>query len=100
MDMILTGRSVEAPEALAMGLANRVVPKGQARQAAEALAAELAALPQQCMRADRLSALGQWGMSEADAIDVEFGSLTRVAAEALEGAGRFAAGEGRHGASA
>jgi enoyl-CoA hydratase len=100
MDMILTGRGVKADEALAMGLANRVVPKGEARQAAEALAAEMSALPQQCMRADRLSALSQWGMSEADAIDFEFGSLTRVAAEAIEGAGRFAAGAGRHGASA
>jgi enoyl-CoA hydratase len=100
MDMILTGRGVGAAEAHAMGLANRVVPKGQARQAAEELAAELAALPQQCLRADRLSALNQWGMPEADAIDFEFGSLTRVAAEALEGAGRFAAGAGRHGAPA
>ena len=54
MDMILTGRGVEADEAYAMGLANRVVPKGQARQRAEELAGELAKLPQQCMRADRL----------------------------------------------
>jgi enoyl-CoA hydratase len=100
MDMILTGREVDAAEAHAIGLANRVVPKGQARQAAEELAAELAALPQQCLRADRLSALNQWGMSEADAIDFEFGSLSRVAAEALEGAGRFASGAGRHGAPA
>lgn len=100
MDMILTGRPVDATEAYDIGLANRVVPKGQARQAAEELAAELAALPQQCMRSDRLSMLAQWGMSEKDAIDFEFGSLTRVAAEALEGAGRFAAGAGRHGAPA
>lgn len=100
MDMILTGRPVDAAEAYDIGLANRVVPKGQARQAAEELAAELAALPQQCMRSDRLSMLAQWGMSEKDAIDFEFGSLTRVAAEALEGAGRFAAGAGRHGAPA
>lgn len=100
MDMILTGREVKADEALAMGLANRVVPKGQARQAAEELAAQLAALPQQCMRSDRLSALRQWGLSEAEAIDVEFASISRVAAEALEGAGRFAAGAGRHGAPA
>jgi enoyl-CoA hydratase len=100
MDMILTGRGVKADEALAMGLANRVVPKGQARQAAEELAAQLAALPQQCMRSDRLSALHQWGLSEAEAIDVEFASMHRVAAEALAGAGRFAAGAGRHGAPA
>ena len=62
MDLILTGRAVDANEAYAMGLANRVVPKGEARQRAEELAAELAALPQQCMRADRLSMLHQWGM--------------------------------------
>jgi enoyl-CoA hydratase len=100
MDLILTGRAVEAQEALAIGLANRVVPKGQARQAAEALAAELAALPQQCLRSDRLSMMGQWGLSEAEAIDVEFASLSRVAAESLSGAKRFADGAGRHGASA
>ncbi|MCV7028620.1 crotonase/enoyl-CoA hydratase family protein [Mycobacterium sherrisii] len=100
LDLILTGRAVKADEALAMGLANRVVPKGQARQAAEQLAAELAALPQQCLRADRLSALHQWGLPESAAIDQEFASIAKVAAEANEGAGRFAAGAGRHGASA
>jgi enoyl-CoA hydratase len=100
MDLILTGRPVEAQEALAIGLANRVVGKGEARQAAEAMAAELAALPQLCLRADRLSALNQWGMSEADAIDAEFASLSRVAAESLAGAQRFADGAGRHGARA
>jgi enoyl-CoA hydratase len=100
MDMILTGRGVAADEALVIGLANRVVPKGQARQAAEELAAQLASLPQQCMRSDRLSALHQWGVSEAEALDFEFASISRVAGEAMEGAGRFAAGAGRHGASA
>jgi len=97
MDMILTGRAVGADEALAIGLANRVVPKGQSRQAAEELAAELARSPQDCMRADRLSALHQWGHSEADAMDFEFGSLSRVAAESIAGAKRFADGAGRHG---
>ena len=63
------------------------------------MAAELAALPQQCLRADRLSALGQWGMSEAAAMDVEFASLSQVAAESLAGAKRFADGAGRHGAT-
>ncbi len=100
MDLILTGRAVGAEEALAIGLANRVVPKGQARQRAEELAAELALLPQQCMRSDRLSALQQWGMSEGDALDNEFASMARVKDEAMEGAGRFSAGAGRHGARA
>jgi enoyl-CoA hydratase len=100
MDMILTGRGVGANEAYAMGLANRVVPKGEARQRAEELAAELAELPQGCMRADRMSALNQWGMSEAEAMDFEFGSMSRVSAESLEGASRFASGAGRHGAKA
>src|SRR6201997_3716829 len=100
MDMILTGRGVAADEALAIGLANRVVPKGKSRQAAEELAAELAALPQQCLRSDRLSMLNQWGMSEPDAIDFEFGSISRVAEESLAGAQRFAEGAGRHGAPA
>jgi enoyl-CoA hydratase len=98
MDMILTGRSVDAAEAFAIGLANRVVPTGQSRQRAEELAAQLAALPQQCLRADRLSQLGQWGMSESAAMDIEFGSMSRVAAESLAGAKQFADGAGRHGA--
>jgi enoyl-CoA hydratase len=97
MDMILTGRAVDAHEALAMGLANRVVPNGQSRSAAEELAAELARLPQGCMRSDRLSALHQWGHSQAEALDFEFGSLARVAAESIDGARRFADGAGRHG---
>ena len=100
MDLILTGRAVGAEEALAIGLANRVVPTGQARDKAEELAAELAGLPQQCLRADRLSVLHQWGRPEAEAMDFEFGSMSRVAAESLEGASRFAAGAGRHGAKA
>lgn len=100
MDMILTGRAVDAAEAHAIGLANRVVPTGQARAAAEQLAGELAELPQRCLRSDRLSVLHQWGMTEPHAMDVEFGSLARVADEARRGAGRFAGGAGRHGAKA
>lgn len=97
MDMILTGRAVDAHEALAMGLANRVVPNGQSRTAAEELAAELARSPQGCMRSDRLSALHQWGRPQAEALDFEFGSLAKVAAESIDGARRFAEGAGRHG---
>lgn len=100
MDLILTGRAVDADEAHAIGLANRVVPKGQARRAAEELAAELARLPQGCLRADRASALRQWGGTEAEAMDAEFGSLSAVAAESIAGARRFADGAGRHGAPA
>lgn len=100
MDMILTGRAVDADEAHAIGLANRVVQTGDARRAAEQLAAELTELPQGCLRSDRLSALRQWGMSEADALDQEFESIEKVAEEALRGAGRFAGGAGRHGAKA
>ena len=100
MDLILTGRAVDAQEALAIGLANRVVATGDARRAAEALAAELATSPQLCMRADRLSMMGQWGMPEADAIDAEFASLSRVSSESLAGARRFSDGAGRHGGTA
>lgn len=100
MDLILTGRAVDAQEAQAIGLANRVVPTGRSREAAEQLAAELATAPQGCLRSDRLSAINQWGYTEAEAMDVEFGSLSRVAAESLAGAKRFADGAGRHGESA
>lgn len=97
MDLILTGRPVDASEALAIGLANRVVPTGAAREAAEKLAAELSALPQTCLRSDRLSTLYQWGRSEAEAMDFEFDSLSRSASELLSGANRFVGGAGRHG---
>ncbi|MCV6979653.1 crotonase/enoyl-CoA hydratase family protein [Mycolicibacterium pulveris] len=98
MDLILTGRPVGANEALAIGLANRVVPTGTAREAAEELAAELAALPQGALRSDRLSTLYQWGRSEAEAMDFEFASLSRSASDLQSGAQRFADGAGRHGA--
>ncbi|EHI11759.1 crotonase/enoyl-CoA hydratase family protein [Mycolicibacterium thermoresistibile] len=100
MDLILTGRPVDADEALAIGLANRVVPTGEARARAEELAAELARLPQQCLRADRMSVLQQWGKREAEAMDFEFASISKVSHEAAAGASRFAAGAGRHGAPA
>ncbi len=101
MDLILTGRPVDAAEALGMGLVNRVVPPGAGRAAAERLAAEIAAFPQTCLREDRLSLLEQGGLSEQEAMAGELRhglrSLTEVS-EAADGAARFAAGAGRHGA--
>ncbi len=101
LDMILTGRPVGAAEALQMGLANRVVPKGAARAAAEALAHELAALPPICLRSDRLLAYEQWDLSFAGAMRNEFrrGAQVLASGESRAGAARFAAGAGRHGAS-
>jgi len=101
MDMILTGRSVEAEEALRIGLANRVVPAGRAVEAAVELAASLAAFPQVCLREDRASVLDQWGLPEADALAQEWVHGERaLATEAYPGAARFAAGAGRGGAPA
>lgn len=95
MDMVLTGRPVDASEALAMGLANRVVAEGTALAAAQELALQLAALPQTCLRTDRASVLAQW--DAADPLATEFSYGERAMGEALAGAARFAAGEGRHG---
>ncbi len=99
MDLILTGREVAAPEALAMGLVNRVVAPGQAQAAALELAHQLAALPQVCLRSDRLSALEQWGMAEEDAAvnEARRGRDVVRSGETLEGAARFATGAGRGG---
>jgi enoyl-CoA hydratase/carnithine racemase len=98
LDLILTGRPVGAAEALAMGLANRVVPTGTALVAARRLAEELAAFPRTCLREDRLSVLEQEGRTEADAMAGEYRhGLVSLAADTLAGAGRFAGGAGRHG---
>jgi len=98
LDMILTGRAVDAREAFAMGLANRIVPNGTSRAAAEQLAREIAAFPQNCMLTDRASAYRQWHLPLATALREE-GRLgvPIVAAEGAAGARRFAAGAGRHG---
>ncbi|TJY64992.1 crotonase/enoyl-CoA hydratase family protein [Sinimarinibacterium sp. CAU 1509] len=99
MDLILTGRPVDAQEAWQLGLANRIVPAGEALDAAEKLALEIAAFPQTCMRNDRRSAYAQWGLSESDAIANEFreGLSTLASGETVSGATRFSGGDGRHG---
>ncbi|MFD3451327.1 crotonase/enoyl-CoA hydratase family protein [Streptomyces sp. NPDC058691] len=97
MDLILTGRAVDAAEAYAMGLVNRVVPAGGAREAAERLAAEIAAFPQTCVRHDRLAVLEAEGLQEGAALAAELRHGRISLAEAAEGAARFAAGAGRHG---
>ena len=100
MDLILTGRPVDAQEALAMGLANRVVPKGQALAAALELAAQLSAFPQTCLRNDRASALAQWSLAwdAATRQEIVLGRQTLASGESQSGAARFASGAGRHGA--
>lgn len=97
LDLILTGRPVAAAEAYGMGLADRLVPPGRARGAAEELAAQLAGFPQACLRADRASVLEQEGLAEAEAMAGELRNGMTTLEEGLAGAARFAAGEGRHG---
>lgn len=94
LDLALTGRAVTATEALGMGLVNRVVPKGQAREAAIALASEIAGFPQETMRADRASVLAAFDGPEQEAIDREFARGVSVLGAAMSGASRFTA---RHG---
>jgi enoyl-CoA hydratase len=99
MDLMLTGRPVDAAEAQAIGLANRVAPHGEALAHAIALARQIAAFPQACMRNDRRSALEQWDLDESAAIDNEIarGLDTLRSGETAAGAQRFSAGAGRHG---
>jgi enoyl-CoA hydratase len=99
LDLILTGRPVAADEALALGLANRIVPAGAALSAARALAAQIAAFPQRCMRNDRASVFAQHGLPLVDALAQEFalGLQTLQSGETVSGAKRFANGAGRHG---
>jgi enoyl-CoA hydratase len=98
MDMILTGRPVDAAEAAAIGLANRLVPAGQALVAAQELAAQLASFPQICLRSDRASVLDQEGLDEPGALASEFThGQAALREETGAGAARFAAGAGRHG---
>jgi enoyl-CoA hydratase len=98
MDIILTGRKVDAEEAYRIGLCERVVPRGQARQAAEALALEITRFPQAAVRADRKSAYRQHGLSVREAMKLEWVQGATALTDAIAGAGRFASGKGRHGA--
>jgi len=99
LDLILTGRPVDAAEALQIGLANRVVEDGQALPAALELAQQLGRFPQACLRSDRLSAYEQWAMPLEAALrnEYEHGVAVIASRETLEGAARFASGKGRHG---
>ena len=98
LDMILTGREVGAREAYDWGLANRVVPQGEALTAAIALAQQLARFPQTCMRSDRRSSYEQWSLEFAQALVNEARcGMPALLAETQSGAARFAAGKGRGG---
>jgi enoyl-CoA hydratase len=99
LDMILTGRPVDAREALGFGLANRVVPAGRAREEAEALARTIADFPPRCVRSDRQSAWEGVGLPLPAAMANEFtlGKATADSGESQDGARRFATGAGRHG---
>jgi enoyl-CoA hydratase len=99
MDLILTGRAVDGTEALQLGLANRAVPPGTALEVSTALAHQLAALPQFCLRSDRLSALEQWGLTEEEAAvnEARRGRQVIDSGETMAGAVRFAQGGGRGG---
>lgn len=97
MDLILTGRRVDADEALRIGLCEYVVPEGHARQKAESLAHDIARFPQSCLRADRHSARGQHGLSLRDAMRQEWWNSKPEVTIGVEGAMRFASGKGRGG---
>ncbi len=99
LDLILTGREVSGDEALRMGLANRLVEPGHTLAAAIALAEQLSALPQTCMRSDRQSSYDQWSMGLADALlrETRLGLDVLRSGESRDGATRFAQGAGRHG---
>ena len=99
LDLILTGREVDAQEALAMGLVNRVVPDGTTRDVAVAWGRTLADLPQACLRNDRRSTMAQWGLSVEDAMAVELrlGLDSLASPDARDGAARFSSGAGRGG---
>lgn len=98
LEIVLTGRKVPAEEALRIGMCEYVVPHGEARAKAEALAMEISRFPQKCVRADRASVYRQHGLSVLDGLRSEYaGSLPVIREESVMGATRFAGGKGRHG---
>ena len=97
LDMILTGRAVEAEEAERIGLVTEIVEPGRHLERALQLAERLAAFPQETMLADRRAAIEGAGMPLADGLDLEHRIGREVLEVAVRGAARFAAGEGRHG---
>ena len=98
LEIIMTGRKVDAVECLRIGLCERVVPKGLAREAAETMARLIAAFPQACVRADRWSVYLQHGLPASEALEREWANSAGVVkAEGAAGAARFAGGGGRHG---
>lgn len=97
MDLILTGRKVEAAEALQMGLCNRVVPAGQALEAALVLAQQLCRFPQKTMLADRMSVYTQWDLDLPHALHQEWERGKGCLDDGVAGAARFSGGVGRHG---
>ena len=99
MDLILTGRPVDAQEAYAIGLANRLAEPGKALELAMKLAGEISAHPQNCLRSDRQSLLEQFSLDEETAMrnEIRLGLATMHSGETIKGAKRFADGEGRHG---
>lgn len=102
LDLILTGRGVDGDEAERIGLANCVVPHGEALDAAVELATQIASNPQVCLRSDRRSSYDQWGLGLGEALSNEItrGRATIASGETQAGAERFASGAGRHGAPA
>jgi enoyl-CoA hydratase len=99
LDMILTGRPVSGEEAFAMGLANRLVERGKAREEGEALALQIAAYPQTCMRSDRQSVYRGFDLSMDEAMNLEFhlGMEVIAGGELQAGVKKFSQGIGKHG---